>query len=203
MFVEVLHMDNTKTGALIRALRTENGMTQRQLAQLIGVSDKAVSKWERGMGGPELSVLEALARIFGVNIQNLIAGELAVNRQLSENMKRMKFYVCPHCRNLITAMGDISVTCCGRKLNAQPLQKAADDEKLSVERIENDYFISSDHPMTKDHSIAFVALVTNDAVLIKKQYPEWNLQLRIPAFARGRLVWYCNNHGLFYQETVR
>ncbi len=193
-------MDNTKTGALIRTLRTENGMTQRQLAQLLNVSDKAVSKWERGMGSPELSVFAELSRIFEVNMHDLIAGELSANRQLSENMKRMKFYVCPHCRNLITAMGDTSVTCCGRKLKAQSLQKACAEEKLSVERIENDYFISSDHPMTKEHYITFVALVTNDTIVLKKQYPEWNLQLRIPAFARGRLMWFCSDHGLFYQD---
>ena len=42
-------MDQNKTGQLIRALRTELGMTQRQLADALGVTDRAVSKWERGV----------------------------------------------------------------------------------------------------------------------------------------------------------
>ena len=73
-------------------------------------------------------------------------------------------------------------------------------EKLNVEIIENDYFISSSHEMTRKHYITFVALVTSDTVFLKKQYPEWDLQIRIPRFARGRLLWHCSEHGLFYQE---
>lgn len=53
-------MDNEKTGSLIRRLRRERGLTQQQLAEQLGVSDKAVSKWERGLGGPELGLLRKL-----------------------------------------------------------------------------------------------------------------------------------------------
>ena len=193
-------MDNVKMGELIRKLRKADNMTQRQLAEKLHVSDKAVSKWERGMGSPEVSLIGELSRIFQVDMQNLISGELNRNGLSGGNLKRMKFYVCPDCGNLITCVTGASVTCCGRKLNANNPAKAAEEEKLNVQIIENDYFISSAHEMTREHYITFVALVTSDTVFLKKQYPEWDLQVRIPRFAHGRLLWHCSKHGLFYQE---
>lgn len=194
-------MDNIKVGELIRSLRKENHMTQLQLAEKLHVSDKAVSKWERGMGCPEVSFMTELSRIFEVDIQNLLSGELNRNELPGGNMKKLKFYVCPICGNLVTSMVETQVTCCGRKLKPITPVKAAEEEKLSVQIIENDYFISSEHEMTRNHYITFVVLMTSDTVMLKKQYPEWNLQLRIPVFAHGRLLWYCNQHGLFYQEV--
>ena len=114
-------------------------------------------------------------------------------------MKKMAFYVCPNCGNLITAMTDANISCCGKKLKPLQPQKADESQKLRVEKIEMDYFISSDHPMTKEHYITFVALLTGDSLMLRKQYPEWGLQVRIPALARGTLLWYCSEHGLFYQ----
>lgn len=78
-------------------------------------------------------------------------------------------------------------------------KKADADEKLSVELIENEYFVSSNHDMTKEHYITFVALLTGDSIILRKQYPEWDLQTRIPRMAHGKLVWHCNKHGMFYQ----
>ena len=194
-------MDNIKVGELIRSLRKENHMTQLQLAEKLHVSDKAVSKWERGMGCPEVSFMTELSRIFEVDIQNLLSGELNRNELPGGNMKKLKFYVCPICGNLVTSMVETQVTCCGRKLKPITPVKAAEEEKLSVQIIENDYFISSEHEMTRNHYITFVVLMTSDTVMLNKQHPEWNLQLRIPVFAHGRLLWYCNQHGLFYQEV--
>ena len=114
-------------------------------------------------------------------------------------MKKTKFYVCPVCGNLLFSMEEAEVSCCGRMLSPTEPKKAADDEKLSVEKIENDYFISTDHPMTKEHFITFAALLTGDALILKKQYPEWDLQVRIPAIGHGKLLWHCSQHGLFYQ----
>ncbi len=194
-------MNNIKVGELIRRLRKENHMTQQKLAEKLHVSDKAVSKWERGLGCPEVSLITELSRIFEVDMQNLLSGELNRNELLGGNMKKMKFYVCPTCGNLVASMIETSVTCCGRKLKAITPVKATEEEKLSVQIIENDFFISSENEMTRDHYITFVGLMTSDTVMLKKQYPEWNLQLRIPVFAHGRLLWYCNKHGLFYQEV--
>lgn len=114
-------------------------------------------------------------------------------------MKKMIFYVCPECGNLVTATAATSVTCCGRKLQKMEAVKANPDEKLQVETIENDFFISSNHEMTKEHYISFVALLTGDTLMVKKLYPEWNMQVRIPQLGHGKLLWYCTQHGLFYQ----
>lgn len=194
-------MDNVKMGQLIRRLRKENSMTQLQLAEKLHVSDKAVSKWERGIGGPEVSLITQLSGIFAVDMQNLLSGELNRNDLPGGNMKKLKLYICPHCGNLITSMTDTSVTCCGRKLQAVIPQKATEAEKLSVQIIEHEFFISSDHEMTKDHHITFVALLTSDTVFLKKLYPQWDLQIRVPIFAHGKLLWYCRKHGLFCQEV--
>ena len=196
-------MDNVKVGDLIRRLRKANGLTQLQLAEILHISDKTVSKWERGLGCPEVSLIAELSRVFQVDMESLLSGELKRNGLLSGNMKRMKFYICPDCGNLITGVGSATVICCGRKLDAIDPVKAAEEEKLNVEMIENDFFISSAHEMTRDHYITFVALVTSDTILLKKLYPEWDLQVRIPIIRYGRLVWYCSRHGLFCQEIRR
>lgn len=194
-------MDTTKIGELICTLRKEKGLTQVQLAERLNVSDKAVSKWERGLGCPDVSLLARLSQVFAVDLEKLLAGELDPNSQAAGNLKNLHFYVCPTCGNLVTALVDTPVSCCGKKLTALTAQKAGPEDKLSVEIIENDYFISSDHEMSKDHYISFVAFLTGDTVLLRKQYPEWNLQTRLPVFAHGRLLWYCTRHGLFYQSV--
>lgn len=67
-------MDNIRTGALIRRLRRELGLTQLQLAGRLGVSDKAVSKWERGLGSPEVSTLPRLSQVLGVDLARMLQG---------------------------------------------------------------------------------------------------------------------------------
>ena len=176
-------------------------MTQLQLAEQLNISDKAVSKWERGLGCPDVSLLPELSQIFNVDLEKLLAGELNSNEILCDNMKKMHFYVCPVCGNMITAMTDTGISCCGKKL--QPLQphKADENQKLNVARIENDFYITANHPMEREHYIPFVALLTSDTLMLRKLYPEWELQVRIPIFSHGRLLWYCNRHGLFYQDV--
>ena len=194
-------MDNVKIGKLIYQLRQEKGMTQLQLADQLNISDKTVSKWERGMGCPDVSLLPELSQIFNVDLEKLLAGELNSNEVLGGNMKKMHFYVCPVCGNMITAMTETGISCCGKKL--QPLQpyKADENQKLNVARIENDFYITANHPMEREHYIPFVALLTSDTLMLRKLYPEWELQVRIPIFSHGRLLWYCNRHGLFYQDV--
>ena len=92
-------MDQIKTGELIRRFRTEIGLTQKQLAERINVSDKAVSKWERGNGCPDVSLLSALAEVFGTDVQVLLSGEIDKNESEKGNMKKIKFYVCSKCGN--------------------------------------------------------------------------------------------------------
>lgn len=192
-------MDNVKIGNLINKLRKEKGMTQLQLAEKLHISDKTVSKWERGLGCPDVSLLTDLSGVFGVDLEKLLSGQLDANEERGGNMKKLNFYVCPECGNVITAMTDAGISCCGKKLKALEPVKASEEEKLSVEVIENDYYISSNHPMVKEHYISFVALLTGDSLTLKKQYPEWDLQVRIPGRTHGKLIWYCTDHGLFYQ----
>lgn len=114
-------------------------------------------------------------------------------------MKHMKFYICPNCGNLVTALTETAVSCCGKKLKAVQPCKAPEDERLTVEVIENDYFISTGHEMTREHYISFAALLTGDSIMVRKLYPEWDMQTRIPAFGHGMLIWNCTKHGLYYQ----
>ncbi len=193
-------MDQVKTGELIRRLRTEQGLTQKELAGRINVSDKAVSKWERGNGCPDVSLLSALAAVFGTDIEVLLSGEIDKNEKEKGDMKKIRFYVCPKCGNIITASSEAAVSCCGTKLTALEAKEAQDDEKLKVEDIGGEWFISSEHEMTKQHYISFVAFLSDSNVMMFRQYPEWNLQITMPLYRYGRLVWYCTNHGLMYMD---
>lgn len=193
-------MDNVKIGQLILKLRKENNMTQLQLAEKMGISDKAVSKWERGLGCPDIELLTELAEIFDVDLEKLLSGEMKSNGVLGGNLKKICFYVCPVCGNVITSISDTGISCCGKKLKALIPDNAEENDRLNVEIIENEYFISSDHEMTREHYISFIAFLTGDTLILRKQYPEWNLQTRLPFFSHGRLIWYCTRHGLFYQN---
>lgn len=193
-------MNNTQIGNLIYTLRKEKHLTQLQLAERMNISDKTVSKWERGLGCPDISLLPELSKILEINIEELLSGKLDINDFTGGNMKNTKFYICPQCGNIITSSEDAAISCCGKKLSESEPVKATDMEKLNVEIIENDYFISSNHEMTKEHYISFIALLTGDSLILKKQYPEWNLQSRIPTLTHGKLIWYCTKHGLFYQH---
>ncbi len=190
-------MDCEKIGRLIYELRKERDFTQLQLANRIHVSDKAVSKWERGMGCPDISLLPVLCETLGIDMETLLAGEIDANDMTGGNMKKLKFYICPQCGNLLTATEEAAISCCGKKLHALQPQKA--EEKLTVEKIDGEYFITSAHEMTKTHYITFVALLTGDSFIMRRQYPEWDLQARIPQLGHGMLLWHCNQHGLFYQ----
>lgn len=192
-------MNYEKIGSLIRSLRIEHKLTQKQLAEFMNISDKTISKWERGLGCPDISLLPRLSEIFGVNLENLLSGDLDANSLVGGNMKKLKFYVCKTCGNLITATGEATISCCGKRMQEEVPQKAKEEEKLKVELIENEHFISSDHEMTKDHYIAFVALLTGDSMILRKMYPEWNFQTRIPRLSRGTLLWYSTRDGLYYQ----
>ncbi len=196
-------MDQIKTGMLIRKMRLDSGLTQKQLADRLNVSDKAVSKWECGNGSPDISLMSALAEIFGTDIQTLLTGEVNKNESEKGNMKKLRFYVCRECGNIITATSEAAVTCCGNRLAALEPEKAEKDDMLKVEDIGGELFVSSEHEMKKEHYISFAAYVADSTVMMFKQYPEWELQFTMPLFRSGRLVWYCTEHGLFYQELRR
>lgn len=193
-------MDQVKTGELIRKLRTELGLTQRQLAEKINVSDKAVSKWECGNGCPDLSLLTALADVLGTDMHLLLSGEIDKNEMEKGNMNKLRFFVCSKCGNIITATGDAAVTCCGSRLTPLIPRMAKENERLNVEDIGGEWYITAEHEMTKEHFISFAAYQSDSSVMIFKQYPEWAMNIYLPMYRSGRLIWYCGKCGLLYQE---
>lgn len=193
-------MDNKKTGELIFTLRKALGLTQKQLADKLNVSDKAVSKWERGQGLPDVSLLGKLSEIFGVNIEGLLEGGLQSNSFAAGNMKKSKFYICPLCGNITLCTGSAQITCCSRKLTEAVPQKPDSEHTLEISTVEDEWFITSPHTMEKGHYISFLAFASDNRLQIIKQYPEWNLQARIPILRHGLLLWYCTKDGLFYKN---
>ena len=160
------------------------------------MSAKAVSKWETGKGFPDISLLEPLAGALGVSVMELLSGDTVVNRNKSANMLRSRFYVCPICGNVVHSAGEAVVSCCGVTLPALEAEEADDDHQLRVEPVEDEHFITVDHPMTKAHYISFIACVTSDRLQLVKLYPEGNAQCRLRLQRGGYLYLYCNRHGL-------
>lgn len=192
-------MDTRKVGELIYRLRKEKELTQKQLADQLNLSDRTISKWERGHGCPDVFLLPRLSAVFGVNIENILEGDLLSNEFIGGNMKKSNYFVCPSCTNIVLATGDITLSCCGRKLEPLEAKKATEDEKLIMTESDQEWFISSNHPMTKDHYISFLAFATGDQVQLIKQFPEWSMQSRIPKRKHGKLLWYDTQFGLYYQ----
>ncbi len=190
-------MDNEKLGQLIRRLRIEAGMTQRELAEKLFLSDRTVSKWERAQGCPDVSLLPRLSAIFDVNLEKLLAGDLAESSADGGNMKRVKFYVCPVCGNVMTATGSGEPFCCGRKLSPLKAQLADEDHQVVREVIEDDWFLTFQHPMEKDHFIRFVAYMDYDRVTLIRMYPEGPGEVRFPKRGRGKICFCCSRDGLF------
>lgn len=189
-------MDAYITGAVIRRLREQKGLTQSDLAERIGVTGKAVSKWETGKGFPDISLIELLASALGVSVAELLRGETVSNRNRSANMLRTKFYVCPVCGNIIQSTGETLVSCCGITLPAAEAEECDPDHTFCLERVEDEVFVSIHHDMTKQHYISFIAHVTADRVRLVKLYPEGNAETRLSLRGGGILYLYCNRHGL-------
>lgn len=193
-------MDLSKTGKLFYDLRTEKGYTQKEIADKLNISAKAVSKWETGRGFPDISLICELSEIFGVDIRKLLEGEIAENKPEVGNMKKTKFYVCEKCGNILIGVGDAQITCCGRNLVPLVAKQCDDSHRLNIETVENEYYITFSHQMEKEHYISFVACVRFDRVLIVRLYPEQGGELRIPNMRKSKLYFYCNKHGLFEFE---
>lgn len=193
-------MDNYITGATIKRLREAKGITQTQLAEQIGVSSKAVSKWETARGIPDISLIEPLSRALGVSIIELMSGDTVINRNISCNISRSNFMVCPICGNIISSTGDAVISCCG--LTLSPLEAEAPDEnhRAIIEKVEDEHFITVKHDMTKEHYISFIAYITSDRLQLVKLYPEGNAEVRFPILGSGYLYTYCNRHGLMRQK---
>ena len=196
-------MTSYVTCSAIRSLREGAGLTQRQLAERIGVTDKAVSKWETGRGLPDVTLVKPLARALGVSVAELLSGEQIVNANRAGNLLRSRFYVCPLCGNVIHATGEASLSCCGIALPAQEAEEPDDAHMIAAEVADGEVYLTTSHPMTKDHFVSFLAYVTTDQVFFRKLYPEQTADARFPYRGPGVLYAYCNRHGLISQRAPR
>lgn len=194
-------MNNYVTGSTIKLLREKKGYTQKQLAELLMVSDKAVSKWESGRGLPDISLIEPLAKTLGVSLTELFSGDCVQNTNRHGNMAKSKFYVCPVCGNVIFSSGEGAYSCCGVQLPPLEAEQGEEEHALTTETIDGDLFVSVRHPMDKAHYISFFALVSSDRVQLVKLYPEQDASARFPFRARGTLYYFCNRHGLFFKKV--
>ena len=194
-------MDTYITGMTIKVLREQKGFTQAELAEKLGVSSKAVSKWENAKGLPDITLIEPLANALSVSVMELMTGDPVTNKNRSSNILRSKFYVCPVCGNIIRTVGDAVVSCCG--ITLPPLEAEEPDEahRVIIEKVEDEHFITVSHDMTKEHYISFVVYLTSDRVQFVKLYPEGNAETRLKLRGLGWLYIYCNKHGLMKQKV--
>ncbi len=194
-------MNRYITGAIIRELREKKHLTQAELAEKLYVSDKTVSKWETGKGYPDISLLEPIAKVFGVSITELMSGKAVSNNNVSANMMRSKFYVCPICGNAIHSTGEAVINCHGVLLAPAQAEDTDEHHKIFVEGVEDEYYIRIEHDMTKQHYISFIAALSPDGIQMIKLYPEGNAEARVKVRGVKRILFYCNRDGLFGMDV--
>lgn len=190
-------MDRYVTGSVIRRLRERKKMTQEELAERIHVSGKAVSKWETGQGFPDISLLEPLAGALDISVIELLSGECIQNKNPSADMAKSRFYVCPVCGNVIRTVGEAMISCCGITLPPQSPEPPDEEHTLCVEKVEDEYYVRVEHPMTREHHISFLAAVSDNGMQFVKLYPEGAAEARFKRSRVLRLYACCNRHGLF------
>ena len=195
-------MNQYVTGTVIKQLREKNKMTQLQLAEKLGVCDKTVSKWETAKGYPDITLLEPIAEAFKISVTELISGNTIHNENISANMLRSKFYVCPVCGNVIHSMGEAAIHCHGIQLTPLEAEPADENHMAVIERIEDEYYVRIDHSMTKEHYISFVAAASSDDIQIVKLYPEGSAEARFKIRGVRRILFYCNRDGLFMIDPL-
>ena len=191
------------TGNVIKELREKCQLTQVELAEKIGVSDKTVSKWETAKGYPDISLLEPIAKALGVSMTELVTGNAVSNVNVSANMLRSKFYVCPICGNIIHSMGEAVMQCHGILLSPCQPEETDENHMIFIERVEDEYYIRIEHDMTKQHYISFIAALSSDRIQMVKLYPEGNAEARFPIRGVKKILFYCNRDGLFFINTIK
>lgn len=194
-------MNTYITGATIKKLREAKGITQLKLAEKIGVSSKAVSKWETAKGLPDITLIEPLAKILGVSVMELMSGDTVINQNTSANILLSKFYVCPMCGNIVRTTGETVISCCGIALPPLEAEEVDECHEINIEKVEDEHFVTVKHEMTKTHFISFIAYLTSDRVQFVKFYPEGNAETRLQLRGRGCIYIYCNKHGLMKKKV--
>ena len=196
-------MNQYVTGAVIKELREKYHLTQLELAAKLNVSDKTVSKWETAKGYPDISLLEPISKVFGISITELISGNPICNVNVSANMLRSKFYVCPVCGNIIHSMGEIVAQCHGIMLKPCQAETTDEDHMIFIEQVEDEYYVRVNHEMTKQHYISFIAGLSSDRIEMVKLYPESNAEARLKIRGVRKILFYCNKDGMFYITPIK
>ncbi len=196
-------MNRYVAGDVIRALREGRGMTQEELAGMLYVSGKAVSKWETDRGYPDVSLLEPLAKALGISVIELLSGAPVRNKNRAADMTRGSLYVCPVCGNAICSCGEAVVSCCGVTLPPLEPEEPDEDHAIRLERAVDEDFVSLAHPMTRDHHISFLSAVSDRGMQFVKLYPEENAGARFRIDRVTDVYAYCNRHGLFRLKLTR
>ena len=109
-------------------------------------------------------------------------------------------YVCPVCGNIMHCMGEAVIQCHGVQLVPCPAEKADERHCLTIEQVEDEYYVREAHEMSKSHYISFIAALSGDRLQLVKLYPEGNAEARFPMRGVRRLLFYCNRDGLYYQD---
>lgn len=196
-------MNQYVTGAVIKKLRQKNNMTQAQLADQLGVSDKTVSKWETGKGYPDITLLEPIAQAFRVSVAELLSGSPVQNANVSANMLRSQFYVCPICGNVIHSIGEAAITCHGLLLQPEMAEESDEQHKIFIEKAEDEYYVRVQHEMTKTHYISFIAAVSSERIQLVKRYPEEEAEARFKMQGVRKIFFFCNKDGLFSLDVKK
>lgn len=194
-------MEPYVTGGVIRELREKKGLTQAAIARELDVSDKTVSKWETGRGLPDITLLEPLARALGVSLIELMRGERVMNRNVSANLRRTQLYVCPVCGNVLHSLGAAVVSCCGVTLPPLEAETPDAEHEITIEPVEDESYVTLRHPMTREHSISFLAFVSDDTFELVKLYPEGEAAARLHIRGGGWVYAFCNRHGLMRRRV--
>ncbi len=196
-------MDRYVTGTVIKELREKYQLTQAEFAAKLNVSDKTVSKWETAKGYPDISLLEPIAQIFNISVTELISGNSVSNGNVSANMLRSKFYVCPVCGNSIHSMGEAVIQCHGIMLTPCQAEETDETHMIFIECVEDEYYVRIEHDMTKQHYISFIAALSSDKLQMIKLYPEGNAEARIKINGVKKILFYCNKDGLFSINVMK
>ena len=196
-------MNQYITGTVIKELRNRHGMTQTELAEKLGVSAKTISKWETGKGYPDITLLEPIAEVFSVSVTELLSGNAITNVNVSANMLRSHFYVCPVCGNIFHSMGEAVIQCHGIQLKPEEAEETDEEHKIFLERVEDEYYVQIEHEMSKTHYISFIAAVSSDRTQMVKLYPQGNAETRFKINSVKKIYFYCNRSGLFSIDPVK
>lgn len=186
-------MNAEKTGKVIFEARMKKGLTQKELAQLICVTDKAVCKWEKGHGCPDITVLHALSHALGIDIQSLLTGELSASPAQGGNLKKLRLYRCADCGNLVTSTKEIELSCCGKRLEQMPacnLKTASPENSMKtrqmnwfepeVQEFDGQYALKFNHPMTKENYISNFVYVQYDRATVINLFAQQEAQVILP-----------------------